>query len=199
MAKKKQQEDYEKSLRESFDRWQFIYEHGCNDPSWPDGVNLNLVRNHIFYYKRKIEETTEPWAYPEIYHQAAPPEVSDAYMARSAEIRETAGASLALYLSDGNYQYLSKRIDSLDPKQAKQLCVRNVLNYATGLEIAIKEDDLVTMRRHRNPDTYLSSFASCAEKLRNLKPPEHGQFSLFHFYDGYDEPGMDDNEDELEM
>lgn len=197
MAKKKQQEDYEQQLRDSFDHWQHLYEYGGQDPSWPDGVNLNLVRNHIFYYKQKIEETMEPGAYPEIYHRAVPPEVSSDYMARSDEIRETAKASLALYLSDENYQYLSKRIDSLDPKQAKQLCVRNVLNYAVGLEMAIKEDDLVTMRRHRNPDTYLSSFASCAEKVRNLKPPENEQLNLFYSCDDYDEQEVDDEEWEM--
>lgn len=197
MAKKKQQEDYEKQLRESFDHWQNLYEYGGQDPFWPDGVNLNLVRNHIYYYKRKIEETMEPKAYPEIYHRARPPEVPDNYIARADEIREKANASLALYLSDGNYQYLSKRIDSLDPKQAKELSVRNVLGYAAGLEIAIEEDDLVTMRRHRNPDTYLSSFASCAEKVKNLKPPENEQISLFHSYDDDDEQDMDDEELEI--
>lgn len=197
MAKKKQQEDYEKQLRASFDHWQNLYEYGGQDPFWPDGALLNLVRNHIYYYKYKIEETMEPKAYPEIYHRAIPPEVPKDYIAGADEIREKANASLALYLSDENYQYLSKRFDSLDPKQAKQLSVRNVLNYAVGLEIAIKEDDLVTMRRHRNPDTYLSSFASCVEKVKNLKPPENEQISLFHFNDVYDEQDMDD--EELEM
>lgn len=197
MAKKKQQEDYEQQLRDSFDHWQHLYEYGGQDPSWSDGVNLNLVRNHIYYYKRKIKETMAPEAYPEIHHQATPPEVSDDYMAGSDEIRKTAKTSLTLYLSDKNYQYLSKRINSLDPKQAKQLCVRDVLDYAAGLEMAIKEDDLVTMRRHRNPDTYLSAFASCAEKVKNLKPPENEQISLFHFYDDDDEQDRDD--EELEM
>lgn len=197
MARKKQQEDYEKQLRDSFDHWQQLYEYGGQDPFWPDGTNLNLVRNHIYYYKRKIEETMQPGEYPEIYHRAVPPEVPDDYIARSDEIRETAKASLAAYLSDENYQYLSKRIDSLDPKQAKQLSVRNVLGYADGLKIAIKEDDLVTMRRHRDPDTYLSSFASCAEKVRNLKPPENEQLSLFHFYDN--RGGQDVDDEELEL
>lgn len=197
MAKKKQQEDYEKSLRESFDRWQFIYEHGSNDPGWPDGTNLNLVRNHVIYYKRQIEETMKPEAYPEIYYRVIPPEVSNDYIAKADDIREKARASLVLYLNDKDYQYLAKRIDGLNPKQEKQLCVRNVLNYAQGLIMAIQKDDLVTMRRHRNPDTYLSSFKSCAEKVRNLKPPENEQLNLFCAYDDFDEPDMDD--EELEM
>lgn len=197
MARKKQQEDYEKSLRESFDRWQFIYEHGCNDPGWPDGTNLNLVRNHILHYKRQIEETMEPGAYPEIYHRALPPEVSGDYMAIPNEIKDKARASLALYKTDKDFQFLAQRVDRLNPKDAQKLCVRNVLNYAVGLEMAINEDDLVTMRRHRNPETYLSSFKSCAEKVRELKPPENEQISLFHVYDDFDEQDMDD--EELEM
>jgi hypothetical protein len=36
-------------------RWKEIAENGCNDPGWPDGVNLNLVRNHIIYDKREIQ------------------------------------------------------------------------------------------------------------------------------------------------
>lgn len=195
MARKKQREDYEKSLRESFGRWQFIYEHGCNDPGWPDGTNLNLVRNHILHYKRQIEETMEPGAYPDIYHRAPPPEVPGGYMAMADDIREKARASLAVYLADPDYQYLARRIDRLTPQDEKKLSVRNVLHYATGLKTAINADDLVTMRRHRNPGSYLSSFKSCAEKVRELKPPETGQISLFHIYD--DEQDMDD--EELEM
>ena len=36
--------------------WRDLRENGCNDPFWPDGVNLNLVRNHIIYGLRKIAE-----------------------------------------------------------------------------------------------------------------------------------------------
>lgn len=38
------------------EHWKHINEKGCNDPFWPDGCNLNLARNHILYYRRKIEE-----------------------------------------------------------------------------------------------------------------------------------------------
>lgn len=36
--------------------WNDLMLHGCCDPGWPDGVNLNLVRNHIIYYERLIAE-----------------------------------------------------------------------------------------------------------------------------------------------
>lgn len=41
-------------INEEFARWDHIREHGCSDPLWPDGVNINLVRNHIIYSYQKI-------------------------------------------------------------------------------------------------------------------------------------------------
>jgi hypothetical protein len=44
-------------LDRDFSRWEHIFLHGCADPSWPDGVNINLKRNHIIYgYRRLAEE-----------------------------------------------------------------------------------------------------------------------------------------------
>ena len=34
--------------------WEDIWENGCSDPFWPDGVNLNLIHNHICYEKDEI-------------------------------------------------------------------------------------------------------------------------------------------------
>ncbi|MDR0819536.1 MAG: hypothetical protein LBN43_08210 [Oscillospiraceae bacterium] len=193
MAKKAQQEDYAQSLSQEFDQWERYYTHGGQDPFWADGVNLNLIRNHIFYYKHKIEETMKPSEYPNVYYRDEPPEVDPRYMARTDEIRKNAAASLERYLADPDYKFLCRRVESINPKQAKQICIRNVINYAQGLYDAIKRDDLVTMRRHERAEGYLKSFASCAEKVRNLKPPENEQLSMFGSYDG------DEEEDEEEL
>ena len=63
--------------------WKHINEHGCNDPFWPDGCNLNLTRNHILYYRRKIEELCQTIGavLPEEYFLPVPPEVDNHYMA----------------------------------------------------------------------------------------------------------------------
>lgn len=37
------------------ERWNAIRKNGSNDPFWPDGVNLNLVRNHIIYANRRLK------------------------------------------------------------------------------------------------------------------------------------------------
>ena len=31
-------------------------EHGGSDPNYDDGVNMNLTRNHIIYYKNELED-----------------------------------------------------------------------------------------------------------------------------------------------
>lgn len=73
---------YRKELVKDIERWKYINEHGCNDPHWTDGDNMNLVRNHIIHDKKSIltacEETGE--LPPEEYYLATPPEVSGRYM-----------------------------------------------------------------------------------------------------------------------
>lgn len=54
MASKKEYIDYAESLAEMFNRWDNMYKNSCRDPFWADGVNLNLIRNHILYYKGEI-------------------------------------------------------------------------------------------------------------------------------------------------
>ena len=138
----------------------------------------------------------QPEEYPEIYYRDPPPRVSRDYMARPDEIREKAKEALGRYLTNPDYQFLCRRADGLDPKQAKQILIRNVIGYAVGLERSIQEDDLVAMRRHRNPDSYIESFTSCAEKVRNLKPPENEQLNFFNLL--HSEAAEDEYEAELE-
>lgn len=57
--------------------------HGCNDPFWPDGCNLNLTRNHIIADRKRIEMLCEEHELPlpEEYYYKIPPVVDDNYMA----------------------------------------------------------------------------------------------------------------------
>ena len=52
----------EAQIREQLDaeykHWDDLKKNGCSDPAWPDGVNLNLVRNHIIYWYRLLRERT---------------------------------------------------------------------------------------------------------------------------------------------
>jgi hypothetical protein len=183
-SKRKQQEDYGLELQKSYDMWARIYEYGCSDPLWSDGVNLNLVHNHILYYRRKIEETMPADGYPAAYYKEVPPEVDYEYVARAEEIRAAARVALAKYKADPNYQYILRRRDDFTKKTRDRLCIGHVIGYATGLEEHIEKDRLVDMRRHEDFGRYLQSFEDCARKMRET-PPEEVQFSLFSFSGDY--------------
>lgn len=60
-----------KELRDSYERWNHILQNGVGDPFWEDGANMNLVRNHIIYYKRQCEAELLPEEYPEEYFWGA--------------------------------------------------------------------------------------------------------------------------------
>lgn len=74
---------YSEQIRKEISQWKDINQNGCNDPFWPDGCNMNLTRNHILYYQRKIAEICieKHLPYPEEYYFSVPPEVDNFYMA----------------------------------------------------------------------------------------------------------------------
>ena len=63
--------------------WIAIRDHGCNDPYWTDGNNLNLTRNHIIDDKRQLRELCEGngMDLPDEYYLPTPPEAENDYMA----------------------------------------------------------------------------------------------------------------------
>ena len=193
MAKKNETENLTEELAKSFERWEHLREHGGSDPFYADGGSMNLVRNHIMYYKQKMVEQygSDYEKYPEVFYRETPPEVKDSYMARAGEIKDGAAQALEYYLSDPNFHYLFANKDMLTEKEAKQISLYNVLGYASGLARAIKDGDLIAMRRHAGrPEGYLESFAQCASRMMKLigekkKEPElvqeNVQLSLFQF------------------
>ena len=193
MGKKKEKENLAEGLAEAFERWEYLKEYGGSDPFYADGINMNLERNHIMYYKNKIVEEygADYEKYPEIFYREVTPEVNQNYMARAGEIKDGAVQALEYYISDPNFFYLLANKDMLTEKEAKQICLHNMLGYASGLARAIKDGDLVSMRRHAGrPEGYLESFAQCATQMMEIinekkKVPEQvqgdGQLSLFQF------------------
>ena len=79
----KKVKSYSEQIRKEISQWKDINQNGCNDPFWPDGRNMNLTRNHILYYQRKIAENCieKHLPYPEEYYFSLPPEVDINYMA----------------------------------------------------------------------------------------------------------------------
>lgn len=45
--------------RRELEHWQDMFEHGCSDPAWPDGCNLNLTRSHIIAALRSLRDLGE--------------------------------------------------------------------------------------------------------------------------------------------
>ena len=162
-------------LAKCFEHWEDYYANGGRDPTWPDGFNLNHIRRQIISRKQEIEKEHAGGAYPEIYHRETPPEVSNEYIAKADEIRARAKESLALYLQDENYLYLWEVKGYIPPKEVKQFFLKSVFHCASALEFAIITDDLVGMRQHMDATVYLSQFASCAERVRELLQNENIQ------------------------
>lgn len=187
MAGNKRADELGKNIRDSFARWNQIYNEGGSDPFWEDGVNLGLVRNHIISYKRQCEEELLPEQYPPEYRQELPPVVDRKYMARADEIKLHAEHSLEVYESDANYQYLKANASRLAEKQKGETSVLNVLGYVIGLRNFIKNGSLVEMRRHERPDYYQESFLNCRKRMESILGAEkvlpQGQLSLFDLFE----------------
>lgn len=88
MAKKKRtplgdMEYHAKEIKREIERWKHLNEHGGQDPFWPDGCNMNLVRNHILCAKMKMRNLKEEYGLPlpDEYFAPLPPEVNNDYMA----------------------------------------------------------------------------------------------------------------------
>ncbi len=69
--------EYVNRLAERYAHWEEERREGCVDPNWSDGVNLNLVRNHIINFKRQIRLTCDKFCLtiPAIYYRPLPPEM----------------------------------------------------------------------------------------------------------------------------
>lgn len=61
--------------RRELERWQDIFTNGCSDQAWPDGCNLNLVRNHIIATLHSLQDLGEDTS-----SEYVPPEVANGLM-----------------------------------------------------------------------------------------------------------------------
>ena len=61
--------------RRELEHWQDMFEHGCSDPAWTDGCNLNLTRNHIIAALHGLQDLGEDTS-----GEYVPPEVASGLM-----------------------------------------------------------------------------------------------------------------------
>lgn len=69
--------------------------------------------------------------------------------------------------SNEELQFIRERFPTLSEQQIKEWHIPVVINYAENLHRAIREDDLVIMRRYENPERFLESFSAAARQIRD--------------------------------
>lgn len=57
---KKRSKQLGKEIRDSRKRYEDLRVHGGSDPFWSDGVNMNLCRNHVMYFRKQVETELDP-------------------------------------------------------------------------------------------------------------------------------------------
>ena len=172
-------------IRRNMQVYEDIRVNGGSDPAWPDGMNMNLCRNHILYVRKKILLELDREYYPEEYYMDVPPEVDAWYMANADVIREKAKATYEVLVQDENYQYLKKMLPENNQRIRNQL---NPVKYVMGLKKAIDGGDLLTMRSCMDPGYYLEYLRESREKvdvMLNIGVPvqniKEGQMSIWDF------------------
>ncbi len=149
MAKKKDTlAENIKGLRDSFERWKFLYQNGGSDPFYADGTNLNLVHNHIEYHKNQIlqEYGGDIFLLPDEFSIPTPELVPYSYMANPEKIKKEAEEALRIYNSTDVFDKVAERIDTMD-KYQKSTAI-SIAHYPKTLQQAIDSNDLITMRRY---------------------------------------------------
>ena len=165
-----------RQIEDSYNTWDAYMNGGGSDPTWEDGCNMNLVRNHIIYYRQQLLGMCSEDQLPEIFNRELPPKVSNKFMAQPDRIREDAQRALEVYKSNETYQWCKAQAERIPEKMLKKTTIPNILGYVSGLEHAIENDELVAMRRHRNPERYLDSFDRCKQEIEKILPQiEHDQ------------------------
>lgn len=183
MARKQRsrKEQLAEVIRESHEQWKRLWKNGGSDPFWTDGVNLNLVRNHIIYGCRLCEEELQEGDYPEEYYLPLPEKVPQNYMVKSDEIRQKASELMQSIKKNPDYIGLFGK----NEKSQKEV---TMIKYISGYSQSILEDDLVAMRRFIHWD-FSGMMQSAKEELRDTAPdvkieeplPEE-QLSIFDLF-----------------
>ena len=155
----------------SYEQWQSIFENGCQDPFWEDGINLNLVRNHIIYFHRQMNDLCEEIGYlkPEICSREIPKAVDPHYMAGTKEIEKQARKAFDLIEQCDDYLELVSFEDQLTDKQKKAVYYSVTLGYVNNLKNAINGKDYVVMRRYRDGAWILESINKCLERVKKIQ------------------------------
>ena len=92
--------------------WHQLMEEGSSDPCWPDGCNLNLVRNHIIYYDRILREKTAADKQISLFDDTSDPSPNSQIPPRVPETYMVAGGRYANRLADWDATHAEKLVYS---------------------------------------------------------------------------------------
>lgn len=79
--------ELQKSIKDSFKRWDHIHRKGTRDPFYEDGVNLDLVRNHIMHDQAKLSELCKEMKAPcpKEAKKRLPPQLRQTFCAKGSK------------------------------------------------------------------------------------------------------------------
>lgn len=160
-------------IEAAYVHWNDIYQNGCFDPCWEDGVNLNLVRNHIIYYYYILDERAEE---PEqlslltpsakcIARRPLPPEVDDKYMAKPDELLAGALRTRDAIRSDENYQWIISLRGKLSKNVEKRSCFIAVANYVNAIDDAIQKRHFPRLRSYQDPGYWITAYVGMRKRI----------------------------------
>lgn len=165
-------------LVDSFQRWEELLHQGGQDPFASDGIDMNLVRNHIIADKQKIEELFEDEK-PDIYHRPTPEVVPDTYMAKAEEIWYGSIEILRQCQTDENKAYLENLFLTEEIKM-KSGFLRLKMDESQ-LKMEIEAQNYVELRRFLYKD-FKNAYLLCRQEVSRLsaeREQQQEQLDLF--------------------
>lgn len=165
-------------LIDSFQRWENLLHQGGQDPFATDGIDMNLVRNHIIADKQQIEKLFTDKK-PDIYLRPTPDVMPDTYMAKAEEIWYGAIEILRGCRTDENRRYLKNLI--LTDEIKMQSGLSNLQNDESQLEIEIEAKNYVELRRFLYKN-FKEGYRLCRQEVNRMcaeREQKQEQLDLF--------------------
>lgn len=186
-------------LEREFKAWNTYYNYGGSDPFHEDGVNLSLIRNHIIYYKKMIEEeinnknnqlSFEEKSFPDIYYKETPPEIDYKYMAVPNKILDAGIIFVQKLECHPTYQFVLEHVDDVFPNRketevSKKLEIPFIpIMQMTNYHSLVESGKLVEIRRtfyKKDFDKFINDLEITAKKIEkflSLSPKEIEQMTV---------------------
>lgn len=142
-------------------------------------MNLNLIRNHILYYKQRIEKEWKEDRYPAIYYKELPIQVDNDYMAKQEKIEAQAKEYYHKCISLEGWEDFNNAYELLDKNNLEQASMRFFMEYVENLKLLIEEKDYVVMRRLNNSQINIEKLKDSIALFSSLNITATKQLSLF--------------------